>query len=204
MTRFHHFKTAFSFGTNGGALGPAAAPGQGTGRSRLEVIAMLVTSILGIIGLAALSNSVVRPKADSPNGGMIVRWECLNVWLHPALYDLARRFSESGELPSQEALLRNAEQPGLKEAWYILTLRAVQANGQSAVISMIRRPYETAPAFSDEFVDVLATAAGRPPRSARIDYLRAEIGVVPDRLLSLDPREAFDELRTPSAHPDRH
>jgi hypothetical protein len=174
---------------------PGAAHASRSSISRPEIITMVVIAILGIGGLSALTVSVTRPEQESPYAGITVRHECVSLWLHPALHDLARRLAESAELQSREAFVRNAEQPGLKNAWYIITLRLVQANGKSAILPRIQRPYEYLPAFSTEFPDVLATAAGRPPHSADVDYSRAEVGIVPARLLSLDPREALEELR---------
>jgi hypothetical protein len=157
---------------------------------------MLVTAILGIIGLWRLGISVTQPQIKPLDSGTIVRSECVSIWLHPALDDLAARLSESRELQSQEAMVRNAERPSLKNAWYIITLRSVQANGKFAVISIIRHPYGDLPQFTSDFPEVLATAAGTPPRTGGVDYSVALVGVIPDRLLSLDPRDALEELRS--------
>jgi hypothetical protein len=204
MRRFQLLKTTLGRWTEFKAIRPPAAHASGSRVSRPEIIAMVVTAILGIGGLSALTVSVTKPEQDSPYAGITVRRECVSLWLHPALHDLASRLAQSAELQSREAFVRNAEQPGLKDAWYIITLRLVQANGKSAIVSVIQRPYESLPAFSSEFPDVLATAAGRPPHSALVDYSRAEVGIVPARLLSLDPREAFEELRMLERLPTAH
>jgi hypothetical protein len=156
---------------------------------------MVVTAIVGVIGLATLTSAVTRPHIERLGTGIIVRRECVRIWLHPALYELAGRLSDQ-ELRSQDAFARNTEQPGLTNAWYVITIRLIQADGKDAVVSSIHHPFQTGPAFSSEFPDVLATAAGRPPRTGPVDYSAAEVGVVPERLLSLDPRAAFDELQT--------
>jgi hypothetical protein len=199
MTLFDHLKTILLTRTNVGAVAPLAAA---SGISRSEIIAMVVLAILGVIGLGALTRSVTRPQVEPLDRGMIVRRECVRNWLHPALDELARRLSEA-ELRSPEALARTGEQPGVKYAWYIMTLRLTQANGNVAVISTIHHPYQAATAFSYMLADFLATAAGRPRRDAQIEYSTAEVGVVPDRLLALEPREAFDELQMLECAPSK-
>jgi hypothetical protein len=181
--------------TNVGPFAPPAAQEARRRASRPEMAAMAVTAIAGIIGLAALAINVTRPPVATPGAGATVREECVSICVHPTLHDLAKRLSESGELRSQEAYIRNAAQPGLKGAWYIITFRLIQADGNEAFISQIQRPFESIPAFSTEFSDVLATVAGNPPSDGQIGYSGAAVVVVPDRLLSLDPREAFDELQ---------
>jgi hypothetical protein len=194
MMRYDRLKTMLPTWTDVGPFAPPAAHEARRRASRLEMAAMAVTAIAGIIGLAALARTVTRPQLE-PLAGVSIRWECACIWLHPALYDLARRSGESGELRSHDALVRLAEQPGLKDSWYVITERGIKSDGSAAVISFIRRPFEMMADLTTEFPDVLATAAGKPPRSTEVDYSRAEVGVVPDRLLSLNPREAFYELQ---------
>ena len=73
--------------------------------------------------------------------------------------------------------------------------RGYQVNGETAVITTIRRPYDLIEPFYAEFPGVLAIAAGKPPHNPLTDFSRAKVGVIPDRLLDADPRAALDELR---------
>ncbi|MGO9471645.1 MAG: hypothetical protein ACLQVF_46780 [Isosphaeraceae bacterium] len=49
--------------------------------------------------------------------------------------------------------------------------------------------------FWSEFPDVLATAAGKPPRYPLTDFTTAKVFVIPDGFLESDPREVLDDLR---------
>ena len=62
------------------------------------------------------------------------------------------------------------------------------------MLSFIRRPDEMMPPFFDEFPDVLAATAEMPPPGLT-DFSKATVGVIPDRLLDIDPRKMIDELR---------
>ena len=64
---------------------------------------------------------------------------------------------------SPEALHTELKRRGLNDAWYALTFRGHQANGEFVEITQIRRLSEAADHL-DELQAVMATAAGRPPR----------------------------------------
>src|SRR5262245_62069058 len=129
MARFDRFKTLQATTTTLGSPAPRGTHRSISRASRPEIIAMVVTGILGAIGLGALFHSVTRPQSEPLAGGMIVRAECIRIWLHPALDALARRLSEA-ELRSPEALARHAADSGISNAWYITTLRLTLADGK--------------------------------------------------------------------------
>jgi hypothetical protein len=54
--------------------------------------------------------------------------------------------------------------------------------------------------FYAELPQVLATAAGEPPRDP-VTGLTVKVGVIPDRLRDADPRAVLDELRMPEPLP---
>ena len=149
---------------------------------------------MGALGLAFFSVHVTTPNPQ-PNGGIKMPYEVVSLWLHPALYDLANRPSESAAIQSQDAFQEYAERRGIRQAWYIVTLREFQANGKAVVTSSICRPYDMMPAYFFEFADIMAAASGHPPHYPNVDYSTAFVGVIPDRFLRTDPHQTLDELR---------
>ena len=75
---------------------------------------------------------------------------------------------------------------GWTAGWYGLTYWGHQLNGGFAEITQIRRLSEVADHL-DELQALMATAAGRPPRSRSLDYSHAIVEVIPDTLQSVDP-----------------
>jgi len=94
------------------------------------------------------------------------------------------------------ALQTELKRRGLNAAWYALTYRGYQVNGESAEITQVRRMSEM-PDHFEEFQDVLATAAGNRARSEAREFSRATIHVIPDSLLNADPLKAITELMAP-------
>jgi hypothetical protein len=96
-------------------------------------------------------------------------------------------------IKSHEDLRRYLQLHGLARAWYAMYWRAFQVNGRITALATFSHPYEAADRFH-EFLIVMATAGGKPPRYPGVDYSTAEIAIIPDRLLAADPREAMAEL----------
>jgi hypothetical protein len=153
----------------------------------------LAVAVTGAVGLVRLAHLSTTPNAES--AVTIVRSEVVSLWIHAALVDLARRPSEAAACGSPEGFRRYAEERSLQKAWYILTVEQMQSNGQSAVFSTIRRPYEMTEPYYPEFPAILALAAGNPPRGLSTDFSRAKVYIIPDRFLEADPRAVLDELR---------
>jgi hypothetical protein len=154
----------------------------------------VAVAIAGAAGLVRLAHHALTPRAEG-SGGIVLHNEVISVWLHPAFLDLAHHPSESAACRSLEGLRRYAEARGLEKAWYVITVKGFQSNGETTVVSLIRRPYELVEPFYVEFPRILALAAGNPPRDPMTDFTRAKVGVIPDRLRDADPRAALDELR---------
>ncbi len=156
----------------------------------------------GAIGLVRLAYHVTT-LASERHGGIIIRNEVISLWMHRALFDLAHRPEYSTPCRSLEEFRRYAEERGLEKAWYVLTIRAFQVDGGTAVISTIRRPYEMNESYYSEFPDILATAAGKPPRNSPIDFTKAKVGVIPRRFLDADPRAVVEDLRMLESRPSK-
>ena len=155
--------------------------------------ALVAVAIVGAIGLGRLAHHVATPGPET-NGGIIVRSEVASLWLHPALFELAQRPSESPCRSLQE-FRQYAEEWGLEKAWYVITVKVTQTNGEMLLLTTICRPYEMDSSKYLDFLSVLATAAGKPPANLSTDFRDAKIGVIPDYLLDADPRATLDELR---------
>ena len=138
-------------------------------------------------------------SSDSPPGaGIVVRSEVDIIWLPQALLKLAQRQTELPVTRSLEELQTYLKQQGLANPWYALKYRSYQVNGEVAEVTLIRRPLES-PEHFGEFQNVMAAAAGKPRKEPGLDFSLATVVMIPERLLTADPREAVIELM---AQPD--
>ena len=163
---------------------------------------LLAVAIAGAVGLVLLAYHVTTPESEG-NGGIIVHSEVISLWMHPALFDLAQRPEDVAACRSLEGFRRYAEERGLQKAWYVLTVKGIQVDGGAAVMSMIRWPYELVEPSYAEFPDMLATAAGKPPRHPMTDFTKVKVRVIPTRFLDADPRAVLYELRMLEHSPAR-
>ncbi len=79
---------------------------------------------------------------------------------------------------------------GLQTIWYGNTVRLFQANGQSRDSSSVGSLAE--PGFRHTLA-VLQTLAGRPPRTATIDYRAARIVIISRQLANEKPPVALEQ-----------
>jgi hypothetical protein len=161
-------------------------------------IVMMIVFVAGVVGLARLSFHVARQAqklepADRPGAGIIVRSELLHLWLPQALTELAKRQSQSRVVRTHEELRRFLELQDRKDMWYALTIRGHQVNDNFVDLTFIRRPYDD-PLQFPEFLNILATAAGHPPRDPDADYSNASVHILAQELLKSEPREVMAEL----------
>jgi hypothetical protein len=176
---------------------PAAPPAQnpsGIDQSWQGKAGLLAVAMLGAVGLVRLADHVTTPQSEG-NGGIIVRNELISLWVYPGLLELAQCPEDVAACRTLEGYRQYAEERGLEKAWYVITSRGYQVNGETAVLTTIRRPYDLNEPFYAEFPGVLAIAAGKPPHNPLTDFSRVKVGVIPDRLLDADPRAVLDELR---------
>jgi hypothetical protein len=173
---------------------------------RVGTESAMIAPVLGLIlaglpaavpALDALPDSGLIVKSEMPaldalpDSGLIVKSEVIVIWMPRALHDLARR--QAGPLVNRfsEELHAYLGQNGWRAGWYALRYRCHQVNGESTEITQIRRLSEAADHL-DELEDVMAAAAGRPPRYEAFSHARVEI--IPDTLQAVDPREAITRL----------
>ena len=150
--------------------------------------------IAPVLGLVWAGLPIEAPAPEGPPGsGIILRTEVTAIWMPRALRDLARHQAGSPVGRSPEELQTCLGRNGWRAAWYALTYRGHQVNGESGEITQIRRLSEAADHLG-ELQAVMATAAGRPPGFEGRDLSHAGVEVIPDALQALDPREAITRL----------
>jgi hypothetical protein len=156
-----------------------------------------VTAAVGIVGIAVLvcvSFQAGAPGPEDPRGsGTIVRTEVTALWIPRALRDVAQAEGGASVFRSPEAVHTELERRGLNDAWYALTYRGYQVNGDSAEITQVRRISE-APAHIEEFQDMMAMAAGHPPHHEGGEFTYVKVEIIPDTLLTGDPLKAASQL----------
>jgi hypothetical protein len=154
----------------------------------------MMVVIAGIVGLVYVSFQARSPgPADRPGSGIFVRTEVTALWVPRALRDVAQGEAVTAVFRSPETLQTELKRRGLNDAWYALTYRGYQVNGDRAEITQVRRISE-AYAHVEEFRDMMAMAAGHPPRHERREFSQVKVEIIPDTLLNADPRKAVSQL----------
>ncbi len=173
-------------------------------RSAASVLAqrfgVALVVIAGILGLSRVDFQSTRPAPEhlpdgSPGSGIVARVEVTAIWLPQGLFDLAQRKTGAAVFASHEELQTHLDRLGLGTAWYAITSRGHQLNGRAEEITFIRWPGESPEQF-EQYEEVMAMAAGRPPDHAGLDDSHANVTVFSDSLLKANPREVVGELTT--------
>lgn len=120
---------------------------------------------------------------DRPGSGMTVYSQVLHIWLPEPLADMAKGQSPPGVPQSHHELRQALQREGYQDLWYAYAVRLLQDNGATSEILFIRHPYSESERFQD-FLDILATAAGKPPRYLAADYVDAKLHVMPGSMSS--------------------
>ncbi len=125
---------------------------------------------------------------ESRVGGMPVYSKVLHIWLSERLADVAKREPLArlvqGHQDPDVALTRQ-EDPSL---FYALAVREYRVDGKATDIGFFRSPYLDRE-YLQEFLGVLATAGGFPPRYPTLDFSRAKVHIVP---ATMSRREVLD------------
>jgi hypothetical protein len=159
-----------------------------------QTVGVAVVTVAGCVGLTWVSFGAGSPgPEDPPNSGIIVRTEVTALWIPQAIHDVAQSEAGATVFHCPEALQTELERRGLNDAWYALTYRGYQVNGDSAEITQVRRISE-APDHLEEFQDMMATAAGHPPRHEGREFSQVKVGIIPDTLLTANPLKAVSQL----------
>jgi hypothetical protein len=159
-----------------------------------RTVSTAAAMIVAILGLMWAGHHARGPGQErDPGSGIVVHTKVTAIWLPRALLDLAQQQGGPAVDRSPEELQTYLGRYGWTAAWYALTCRGYQANGESGEITQTRLLNDAADHL-EELQAVLATAAGRPPRFERVDFSHARVEVIPDTLQSVDRREAITRL----------
>jgi hypothetical protein len=153
------------------------------------------SAIIGsVVGLMWAGPHAEAPAPEGPPGpGIVLGTEVTAIWLPRGLLQLARQQGGPPEFRSPEELQTVLGRSECTAAWYALTYRQYQVDGQFGEMTQARLLREAA----DHLVElkaVMATAAGRPPRFEGADFSHARVEVIPDTLQDIDRREAITRL----------
>jgi hypothetical protein len=159
--------------------------------TRCEHVVMATVILAGAIGLTRLVFYVTNPGRDFATDGRpgendIVRCELINILIPAAFHELANGPGECATPESYEALRRCLKGRGLEKAWYMLVFRRLQVDGKVETATRCGRPFENAGQFP-EFQAVLAAIAGNPPSSPLADFSTAQVSIIPERFLKVEP-----------------
>lgn len=155
------------------------------------------SAVLGLVGLGHNSTRIDPPLDvdDGRDGGTVVRWEVVHLWVPESLQQLADRQSGHEAVRSHEELRRLLERCHQQRLRYAVTSRSHQVDGDHADITFIRHPYEDWPHFQ-EFLDVLARLNGaRQSRGIVADIAVASVHILPEATFDLEPADLYSELQ---------
>jgi len=122
---------------------------------------------------------------DRPRDYIAVNVHVTHAWLPEPLVKLAKRESWSPANEWHQQLRNVLEGEDWRVLFYAFTVRVLQANGGVDYFQFIRYPFRE-PRNMQELLDVMATAAGHPPRA---DYYsvaavhEVPAGTTPEKLL---------------------
>jgi hypothetical protein len=152
----------------------------------------MAATLVGICCLFRFGYFVAKHDAQQERGGdeAVIRAEILTLYASGGLIDFCKSHDLSA-IASRDELMCLIECEGLQESWYGSTVRLFQANGRSRDSSGLGSVTE--PGFRHSLA-VLQTLAGRPPRTAQLDYSRARIVVVPPELENEEPLLVLEQL----------
>jgi hypothetical protein len=172
-----------------------AAPSRPSWAATLSTMLFIAAGLIGLACFSFYANRRDRrlEPADRAGAGIIVRSELVLVWLPETRTGLVQRLSRSRALQSHEELRRALEREENRDLWYALTTRTEQVDGEFADLTVIRRPYDDALHFV-EFLDVLATVGGNPPRRPDADFSKANVRLIAEESPNRDPREIMADL----------
>jgi hypothetical protein len=150
--------------------------------------------IAAVLGLLWADPHAQAPGPEGPSGsGIVVHTEVTAIWLPQALLDLARQQGGPPEFRLTEELQTFLGRSGCTTAWFALTYRFHQVNGQSAELTQTRLLSDAADHL-EELQAMMATAAGRPSHFEGKNFSHARVDVIPDSMQGIDRREAIARL----------
>ncbi len=153
----------------------------------IQGTAAAVIGIVCTVGLVCSSFQAGTPGPEDPPGsGIVVQTEVTALWIPRALRDVAQGEAGAPILPCPQALQTEPERRSLTDAWYAVSYRSYQVNGDCAEITQVRRISEAC-SHVEEFQNVMAMAAGNPPYYEGRELSPVKVEIIPDTLLTANP-----------------
>ena len=161
---------------------------------RVILLAVMLAGVLALIGLSAHVTGHDPSAGLSPRllSGIPSRVEVRTIYVDPALVLLSKLPPGSVAIESHDGLREYLRARGSETGWYAITTQGFGPDGATNMSSFCR-PCESPERF-EQFLDVLDTAAGKPPRYPGINYSTAHVVVIPHQLARQEPREAIAGL----------
>jgi hypothetical protein len=136
----------------------------------------------------------VSQADDQAGGGVDETAEIVEIWLPRALYNLVHEKPGALSVDWSAELRSRLKGNGSAPVWIAFRVRHYSRDGRSTDVRHFSYPCdETGPAFQ-QCLDLLVTAAGKPPHYPTVDFSTAKVGVIPERLIERNPRDVVDEL----------
>ena len=161
---------------------------------RVIMLAVMLSGVLALIGFCAhvTGHDPSAGLSSRPLSGIPSRVEVRAIYVDPALVLLSKLPPGSVAIESHDGLCGYLKTRGSETGWYAITTQAFGPGGDTNMSSFCR-PCESPERF-EQFLDVLDTAAGKPPKYPGMDYSTARVVVIPDQLARQEPREAIAGL----------
>jgi len=165
-------------------------------KSGWDKVLLVVVITAPALAFTWLYSRALRPSpgpepVDQPGAGIIVGAEVLDIWIPSTLLDKARLQPGCLAAQTHQESQSGLECLGCENHWYALSIRSHQVNGGTAQIIFIRHPYRDQQ-IRGEFLDILATAAGNPPRYSTSRFADTEVHKLPAGLSEREFREALE------------
>ncbi len=163
-------------------------------RDKLVTLAVMLAGILALGSMCAYVTPTQPTSARSAlsSSGVPSRVEVSTIYLPPEFVALCKLPPGAAEIQSHDGLRVYLEDRGMEVAWYAITTQSF-GPGAATTLTSFCRPFDSPDRF-EQFLDVLATAAGDPPSYPGTDYSTARIVVMPDEIARSEPAEAMAKL----------
>jgi hypothetical protein len=158
---------------------------------RVERLVIVLGALIGAVGLFLFGRHVWHAGTRHPGRpGFTVRSEVLTIYAPKSLIDFAKAHPQ---IETNDELVRLIREAKLN-VWFAMVDRNHQASGLSTDILLSYRPGERPDCF-EITKTVLSTLAGNPRGLGTEAYSTAQIEVLEEAMMVMDPVEGSRRLR---------
>jgi hypothetical protein len=162
----------------------------------LTTVVVLLCAVLGLrcAYLHAPAHERAVNLADQEGAGVDERSQIVEIWLPKALYDQVNDEPELHAVRSGAELRSRLKGKGLAPVWIAFRVRHYSRGGRSTDVRHFNYPCSETGQTFQLCLDLLATAAGKPPHYPTANFSAARVGIIPDTLIQRNPRDVLDDL----------